>query len=64
MNKQWKPVSFDNCPECGDEPEVLTDCPDPDYFYDGDQVRCQGCKHRGQFSCDSETPGYIAWEGE
>ena len=64
MDKHWIEIEFDNCPECGDMPEVFTDCPDEGFFYDGDQVRCQECHHPGQFSCDSETPGYIAWQDE
>lgn len=59
--ERWVLVDFDSCPECGDDAEILTASGDSNRFYDGDKVRCCECHHSGQFSCDSETPGYIVW---
>jgi len=59
--KRWVLVDFDECPECGDDVEILTDCEEKGFFYDGDEARCCACHYPAQFSCDSETPGYISW---
>jgi len=62
--KRWVLVDFGECIECGDDAEILTDCQDKGFFYDGDEARCCNCGLPGQFNCDSETPGYISWHEE
>lgn len=64
MPKNWVTVEWDNCPYCGNIPEILTDCKKEGYFYDGDDVRCVECGCPGYFSCDEEEHGYINWHEE
>lgn len=60
--KRWILVDFDSCPECGNDPEILTASDDPELFFDGDEVRCcQQCGPIGSFSCDEDGSGYINW---
>ena len=62
--KKWVDAYFGECIECGGDVEILTDSDDPALFYDGDEVRCKRCAYLGQFSCDTESPGYIIWGDE
>jgi hypothetical protein len=62
MKKRWVLVDFAECPNCGDDAEILTDCNVDGEFYDGDEARCCQCGAIGQFSCDGEDTGYISWE--
>jgi hypothetical protein len=62
MKKRWVLVDFGECPNCGDDAEILTDCNVDGEFYDGDEARCCQCGAIGQFSCDGEDTGYIIWE--
>jgi len=40
--KKWKPIYFEQCPQCGNDLEVFTDA-DTGECYDGDSVRCVEC---------------------
>jgi hypothetical protein len=62
MKKRWVLVDFAECPNCGDDAEILTDSDVDGEFYDGDEARCCQCGAIGQFSCDGEDTGYISWE--
>jgi len=49
-DKEWVDVDFEECPNCGDTLEALTNCGVVDgmqHFWDGDKVRCLG-------RCDAE----------
>lgn len=45
-NKNWKIANWENCPNCGDEIEVLSECPEEEdtefeqWFGDGEECRC------------------------
>lgn len=61
-DKYWKSVDFDNCPECGDAAEILTDCTEERMYFDGDDARCMKCDMKGSFSVgDEDWNGSISW---
>lgn len=57
MGLKKRHIDWENCSECGDELYSLTDeYLEPDQFYDGDEVFCDGCKKRvGNVNADGET---------
>ena len=54
MKKEWQLMKFDDCPHCGDSLEVLTDNDKPDWYYDGDDVRCTNCDFKSCISVDED----------
>ena len=66
MQAEWKPLENDECLNCGDALEALTECKQENYFYDGDEVRCLSkCGMTGSFSCDGEGDAWVSWnDGE
>lgn len=64
MAKEWKVFASDNCPNCGNNLEVLSDCPEEkdtefeQWFIDGEKVRC--CSECGFESALSVDDGE-AW---
>lgn len=48
MKKEWKMIIGENCPNCGDNLEVLSECLEKDdtdsgqWFVDGEDVKCCG----------------------
>ncbi len=57
-----KPIEFGECEQCGGHDLVIeTDSKETEMYYDGDLITCLECGQKGQFSCDSETEGYISW---
>lgn len=62
--KQWVDVDFEDCPECGNELECLTDgdaVNGRQSFYDGDEVRCLGeCGAILQISVD-DGRAWVSW---
>lgn len=62
----WKPWPHEQCNQCGDDVEVQTTAPD-DTAYDGDIVKCVGCKVAGCIaheSDDEDADVWINWGGE
>ena len=59
---KWVSVDFDECINCGNNAQIQTDSEDPNYFFDGDSVRCVECNMTGTFSCDTESEGWISWD--
>ncbi len=66
MSKEWKELIFDECFECGNSLEVLTNdgeiTPNGQLVTDGDEVRCCECGEKGHICVDEETPAYISWD--
>ncbi len=63
MPKIWRPFE-DNCPECGDAAEVLTDSGKDNYVYDGDKARCMACHWPGSACIQEDDPAWIDWSDE
>ena len=59
MAREWKPLDWDECPECGDQIEVFTDAAEG-HACDGDAVRCCVCHWPGGTSVD-EDDAFISW---
>ncbi len=58
-----KEFDFTDCPACGCNPvEIETSLTLENCFWDGDVVTCPECGHKGVFSCDGESEGYVDWE--
>jgi DNA-directed RNA polymerase subunit RPC12/RpoP len=50
QSREW----LDDCPRCGENAEVFTDCMDNE-VEDADEIRCPNCDLRGQvtvYNCD------------
>ena len=61
--KQWKPIEWnDECPECGEDVEVLTDSYTENMAYDGDEARCTECHTKGTVTCADIDEAYIIWD--
>ena len=56
MKAKWKTITFDECPECGNNVEVLSEHPKDDWVYDGEDARCVDlkCGQKGVTNCDGE----------
>lgn len=61
MEKKWKLWNSENCPNCGDGIEVLSECPEEDdtefeqYLMDGEDCRCSAeCGFLSCVSADEE----------
>lgn len=64
MSKQWVPINWsDECPVCGGDIEVHTDCDGDNQAYDGDVAQCTGCGHKGYVSAD-DGRAWVNWDGE
>jgi len=62
IERKWKLVVWDECPECGCGAEVFTDA-DENYAYDGDDARCDGqCGNVGSVTVDGEANAYVNWD--
>ncbi len=64
MKPQWRLVDWENCDECGDAVECLTDCEELDeegkiQFWDGDKCRCMSCGTKGTMIADGGA--YVSW---
>lgn len=65
--REWKTISWEECPCCGNSVQVLTDCDEPDHVCDGDPAQCcnSECDCSGTCIVDdlAEPPrGYVSWE--
>ena len=61
MEKAWKILKCEDCPNCGDALEVFSACQEGDdtefvqYLMDGDDVRCAaGCGFLSAISADDD----------
>lgn len=61
MTEKWIPIDWDECPECGDDCEGLTDCDEAGFFYDGDSVRCVACGHEGYAVVEEDGIAWVNW---
>jgi hypothetical protein len=63
--KEWKPLEFDECFNCGNSLEVFTEdgeiTEQGQMVTGGDEVRCIECGEKGCICADEETPAYISW---
>lgn len=66
--KKWQPWTFDECPSCGAQAEVLTSSTQAGTCYADDRARCSGCGHPGVMDVDEtvETEdglgrAYVQW---
>ena len=50
--KEWIFCECEQCPECGNDIEVLTS--QPGYVSDDDEIRCVQCDFRSSVSVDDE----------
>lgn len=57
-NKEWKPIAWEQCENCGNDLEVLTACSIEGNVYDSDEVRCVECKATGSVSIEEDG---LAW---
>jgi len=64
MPKEWKPINWEHCEDCGDDLKVLTDCLLENHAYDGDLVRCVSCDARGWVSVDEEGSAWVNMDYE
>lgn len=61
----WTGIDWiDECPVCGEEVEVYTDCKEFNTAYDGDLARCKECHHKGWVSVYDDDAACIMWEDE
>ena len=65
MEKEWK-IFGDECPRCGNEAEVFTDCKEEGSAYDGDDARCCECGLTGGVNVGNEDDNgdcsaYVDW---
>ncbi len=57
--------SFDaSCPNCGDDAEVLTTSELDRCAHDGDEARCDSCRHPGYVSVDPDNGASISWHDD
>jgi len=57
-----KTLEIGECEQCGGHDLVIeTSSTETGKYYDGDAITCLECGQYGQFSCDSETDGYVSW---
>ena len=60
--KQWKIIKGEDCPECGDIAEALTEDGDENSFYEGDEARCfDQCSAKGHVS-SNDGSAYVSWD--
>ena len=65
MKKEWKVFMGEDCPNCGDNLEVLSECLEKDdtdseqWFVDGEDVKC--CADCGFISSLSVSDDGCAW---
>ncbi len=58
--KKWKLFLLEDCPECGDHLEVLSEFPESNdtddevACRDGDDIRCQNCDYESYISVDED----------
>lgn len=57
---QWRMIEWDNCPVCGNCPEVFTQSNEDSHVYDGEKAKCAECGLPGTGSADSGSV-YIEW---
>ena len=58
----WYKLDFDQCPDCGDDLEVLQNN-DPEYYgyLDGSEVRCVNCDAKLYMTVDEDEACYVNW---
>jgi len=64
FGKRWVMIEWDSCPYCGGDPEILTDSPSDEEFYEGDEVRCSECKMPGGVSLEGDDIAWINWHDD
>ena len=67
LNYKWLYLSWEECPECGNDIEVFTKSEEFDFAYDDEMVRCVDplCGRyvdTGQIIVDGEDNAYINWD--
>lgn len=60
MDKRWRLFEGADCPYCGDDVEVLTDC-SPGLVWDGDKARCVSCYCPGCMIVDEGADARVSW---
>lgn len=55
-SEKWTETTIP-CDYCGGKLEVLTQSKKPDFFYDGDDVRCLDCDYKYQISIHEDEDG-------
>ena len=58
----WQLVSWADCPWCGGDVEIFTDCT-PDWYWDGDPARCLACNETGTVGV-SGGDVFLDWDCE
>jgi len=62
--RPWRLLDWgDDCPECGCMPEVRTEAEEPNTAYDGDEIRCTGCKLGGYSVVSGAGHNWVNWLG-
>jgi len=60
--KRWILIGWDNCPYCGDSPEIFTD--KENEVYDGDPIQCSACGCPGSVTVYEDGDCYINWHDD